>query len=175
MRFYKFLTEKTNSVGIYAGRFQPPHKGHLAVISAMSKENSYAYVFVVAGSKSSTDKERNPISQQDRINLLKSLVPSNITVLGASSAYIPDLVKGLALDTTMKLTIYAGDDRSSDYSRFVNKIKEMGYTVEVSTKNFDRANVSASKVRELLRANDSKEAQKYLPYSVSKIEKWFKI
>ena len=173
MRLYTFLTEnKNNSIGIFTGRFQPFHIGHASIVSAMSKENSIGYVWVVSGDKSHTDKKRNPIPQQDIVNLIKSVCESNIKVLAAKSAYIPDLVKNLNLDTSKKLVIYAGNDRTESYTRFIKILKEMGYDVEINTKDFNRQGISGTKVRELMVTN-SKDAQKLLPYPVSKIEKWF--
>lgn len=161
------LFENKGTIGIYCGRFQPPHKSHLKIIQEASKENSKVYVFVVAGSKSSQDREKNPIPQQERINLLISIVPSNVIVLGAHNAYIPDLVKNLGIEySTIK--IYGGPDRV-EYNRFVKNLPN----AFLVTKNFGRDSISSSKVRNYMKMNEFDLAQKLLPYSIDKIKRWF--
>jgi cytidyltransferase-like protein len=174
---YKYLLneQKPGTCGIFTGRFQPLHNGHFSIIKAMAQENTLNFVFVVAGAKSSSDKDKNPLSGPERVKLIDSIAPSNVGVLEAKSAYIPDLIKEIESRVmgTKCFQIYAGDDRADSYTRFILKIKEMGYDAIVNTKDYNRAGVSASKVRELMREGNFKEAQKFLPYSVDKIKRFF--
>ena len=64
MKFIQFLNETLfkNSIGVYIGRFQPPHIGHKQIINRMISENFKNYIFIVNGEKSSQDKEKNPFS-----------------------------------------------------------------------------------------------------------------
>lgn len=179
MRLLQFLNEQDMKVNIVIGRFNPPHKGHLELIKAASKSAPATFILVIDGKKSSQDKEKNPIPGVDRVKILTDIIPSNCKAILASSAYIPDVFTKEHLDDLEmvkgnNLTIFCGADRVASYKRMAISIdKELNSTTEVKELDFDRAGVSASLVRKLMREGKYQEAQQYLPYPVSKIEKYF--
>lgn len=179
MRLLKFLNEQDMKVSLVIGRFNPPHKGHVALIQEAAKQAPVTFVLVVEGKKSSQDKEKNPLPGSERVKLLNSVLPSKCKAILASGAYIPDVFEkehpeDLTLVKDNQLTIFCGADRVNSYKGMAPRIdKALGTTTTVKELDFDRAGVSASKVRELMRAGDFTEAQKYLPYPVDKIKKYF--
>ena len=55
--------------GVYWGRFNPPHKGHLAVIRRLSKR---CRLIVAIGSSEHRDERANPFSGAERKRMLRS-------------------------------------------------------------------------------------------------------
>ncbi len=61
-----WLLEKT---GLFIGRFQPFHKGHLATVKfALGKVNT---LVIVVGSAQKSHEERNPFTAGERIRMIK--------------------------------------------------------------------------------------------------------
>ena len=178
MKFYKFLHEnkKDNNVGIFILRGQPFHTGHYSIIKYMIKECSSGYVFIVEGKKSSQDKEKNPLSGKERVDIIKSFVASNIKVLVVDSAFLPVIFtetypEELANIENKNVIIYGGADRDAGYRVIAQKLLKMGpNSVDFSKLDFDRESVSATIIRNFIRDGKFDVAQKYLPYNISKIK-----
>ena len=102
------------------GRFNPPTKGHYAVINTVKKfirENKNLgleagpVVVIVGGSKSDADKQRNPLSVEERELFMKASGYTNgCTFLSAKNAFE---AFGLLRDKGFEpIAVAAGTDRS---------------------------------------------------------------
>ena len=58
------------TVGVYWGRFNPPHKGHVALVKRLVKRVDL--LIIAVGSAESKDTKRNPFSGNERVEMLKS-------------------------------------------------------------------------------------------------------
>ena len=58
------------TVGVYWGRFNPPHKGHISVVKRLVKKVDL--LIVAVGSAESMNTKRNPFSGDERVKMLKS-------------------------------------------------------------------------------------------------------
>lgn len=65
--------------GILIGRFQPFHKGHEAIINKIKEDGRTPIVFI--GSSQESKTERNPYSFEERRDIIKAAVGSDISVL----------------------------------------------------------------------------------------------
>jgi len=63
---------KEKLVGVYWGRFNPPHKGHLEMIKSLSKK--VKTVIVVIGSSEFKNEKRNPFSGAERKQMLLAYI-----------------------------------------------------------------------------------------------------
>ena len=107
----EMLTE-AKEYELFLGRFQPLHKGHATVIGKMKNP----IVALVKGGKSSSDKNKNPLSLKDQARLIKKAYP-NAIVIEVKNGYIPDIAEEL-LKKNMKVTaVWAGEDRRAGYER----------------------------------------------------------
>ena len=86
--------------GIFIGRFQPLHKGHIADIEYMIKRCAYPIVFVGSSDKHGTDE--NPYHVADRIKMIRSVF----------------------MDKYPHLKIYALPDTDTD-TEWMNQLKEV--------------------------------------------------
>lgn len=58
------------TVGVYWGRFNPPHKGHIALVKKLVKRVDL--LIIAVGSAESKNTKRNPFSGDERVEMLKS-------------------------------------------------------------------------------------------------------
>jgi len=151
---------KSKPTSLFLGRLQPIHNGHSAIIKMMKNP----VVGIVKGAKSSQDKERNPFDFKYQEKLLKMLHPS-VNVIEVKTGYIPDLINTLRKGGIESSEILAGDDRINGYKKQIegfNKQMPDEKKINVTFKTTPRV-TSASKVRELIRADDEKGFQKEVP------------
>lgn len=119
----------SKKVAVIIGRFNPPTRGHYAVIDKVKKFirthkklglDANPVVVVIGGSKSDSDKKRNPLSVEDRILFMKSSGHANgVNFMTATNAF-----NALAMlrDKGMEpIAIAAGTDRIDDYARILDK------------------------------------------------------
>ncbi|MGD0397206.1 MAG: adenylyltransferase/cytidyltransferase family protein [Nitrososphaerales archaeon] len=57
------------TVGVYWGRFNPPHKGHIALVKRLVKKVDL--LIVAVGNAESKNTKRNPFSGDERVKMLK--------------------------------------------------------------------------------------------------------
>jgi hypothetical protein len=116
-------------VAIVIGRFNPPTRGHYAVISEVTKFiranpkldlEPYPVVVVVGGSKSDSDKKRNPLSVDDRILFMSSSGHANgVKFISAKNAF--EAFANARKEGFEPIAIAAGSDRIQDYVKILDK------------------------------------------------------
>jgi nicotinamide-nucleotide adenylyltransferase len=62
-------------IGLYVGRFQPFHKGHLALVKSALKEVDKLYI--VIGSAQESHTERNPFTAGERLLMIMKTLESD--------------------------------------------------------------------------------------------------
>lgn len=116
-------------VAVVIGRFNPPTKGHYAVIDTVKKfirqnkklglEASPA-VIIIGGSKSDADKKKNPLSAEERELFMKSSGKAN----GAMFFIAPNAFAAFSMLREKgyePVAIAAGTDRIDDYKKMLDK------------------------------------------------------
>ena len=58
------------SIGLFIGRFQPFHKGHLAIVKLALEQVDF--LKIVLGTKQESRTSRNPLSWEERSNIIKA-------------------------------------------------------------------------------------------------------
>ncbi len=120
--------QKKNVV-VALGRFSPPTRGHYKVIDAMKafirdnpklKLEAIPVVVIVAGSKSDQDKQRNPLSGDER----KSFMESSGRANGVKFLVAPNAIA--AFTEVRKagyepIAVAAGSDRQDEYRRILDE------------------------------------------------------
>lgn len=119
----------SKKVAVVIGRFNPPTKGHYAVINEVRKfikKNPglglqvNPVVMVIGGSKSDTDKARNPLSVDDRILFMTASGHTNgVVFMSATNAF--QALASLREKDFEPVAIAAGNDRLDDYMRILDK------------------------------------------------------
>lgn len=123
------LPEQPKRVAFAVGRFQPPTRAHYKVIDKMKefirnnpKLNLEAkpIVVVISGEKSSEDKQKNPLTSDERISFMQASGNANgVVFLTAKNAF---LALGAIRDAGFEpIAIGAGSDRAKEYLRMLDK------------------------------------------------------
>ena len=128
--FNQFFTEQTKDgkTAVFAyGRFNPPSIGHLKLIEKVISvaQNNNADYFIIPSHQSSikrtlSDYQKNPLSLEDRISLLKHMVNDPKTVVSFGTTFINALKELQKLGCTNIIQI-AGSDREKDFTDLVNR------------------------------------------------------
>src|SRR6056300_605750 len=123
--------EKINDyVVVYAGRFQPFHKGHFAtykhLVSKFGKDN----VFI--GTSDKTDKLKSPFNFKEKKEVMTKMfgVPSN-RIVQIKNPYAPtEILNKYNEDTTAFITVVGEKDSNRLGGKYFEKYKgslEQGY------------------------------------------------
>lgn len=163
-------------VSLVIGRFQPPHIGHLQLVKEAS-ENGPVVIGLTSGKK--TEQAKNPFSFELRKEVLNTiLTASKINtvkdILLIQSASIDTLIETLREKGFELETIFCGEDRAKQYEIMANNPKYLSaynrgdspIKVEVLHRDPDAEGVegvSATKVRQALKADDYKAVSKMVP------------
>jgi len=81
-------------IGIYAGRFQPFHLGHLGAIEFMLKQVDLLYIVICSLKNESTLDDKNPFEYEEREKMIRYSLP-----VGASDFIVFKHVKDANSDT----------------------------------------------------------------------------
>jgi len=116
----------TNRVGVFIGKFDPPHLGHISIIREMLDENNQVLIFV--------SRVKNTLPFEAKRGMLKhylhdNKLQKNVFVFGMDDGFIPDLIKNnFDSDKTSSsiFTIYSGSDRTDEYARQFRRFDKNG-------------------------------------------------
>lgn len=119
----------SKKVAVVIGRFNPPTKGHYAVIDTVKKfirQNkdlgleATPVVIIIGGSKSDADKKKNPLTAEERELFMKSSGNANgVVFFIASNAYAAfSLLREKGYEP---IAFAAGTDRVDDYKKILDK------------------------------------------------------
>lgn len=164
-RFFNFIHEMSEigeTIGFYSGRFQPLHKSHAQIIDYMAQRHLHAYVILVKGGKSSKNKDENPFDEHLQVEMLKKVIPNNVKVIVSPTAYLPDIVSNNNIEGD-RFTLYCGPDRVNSYKHFQSKFELINKRLNIIPLNFERGEVSGTRLREALRAGDKETFMKMTP------------
>lgn len=110
--------------GVIIGRFQPFHNGHQAIINEIILDGRTP--IIVLGSKS-TNNSRNPLTFDERIELIKLIYPHNVIFLGVNdypnddTSWFNEIVVNITSITDVNnCTFYTHDKDSDIYTYTVN-------------------------------------------------------
>ena len=125
------LTEATvgmqqKKAAVMVGRLQPPTGGHYKVLDAMktyirkSKEVDAAVLVIISGEKSSQDKEKNPLTAEERVKFVEASGRANgVIVLTAPSGFAAfEAVRKAGYEP---IAVAAGSDRAAGYIELLDK------------------------------------------------------
>jgi cytidyltransferase-like protein len=156
--FISFLIgeESTKTpVSVLLGRFNPPHLGHIKMVKMMKYK---PVILIVEGKKSSDDKTRNPLSGQERAEMIKKIIPNADVRVVYSANFSPILFHLQKDGKYIVKEIMAGADRVDSYKKMVEKTEWKDINVVLTPRV-----TSATKVRESIRNGDEETFKKLMP------------
>src|SRR5210317_552732 len=113
-----------NKVVVYAGRFQPFHKGHYATYSHLVKKFGKDNVFI--GTSNKTDNNKSPFNFKEKVMIITKMfgIPKN-KIVQVKNPYVPtEVLKKFDKDTTAFITVVGKKDASRLGGKFFTPYKD---------------------------------------------------
>ena len=111
-------------VVVYAGRFQPFHKGHYATYSHLVKKFGKNNVYI--GTSNKTDNVKSPFNFKEKVMIMNTMfgVPKN-QIVQVKNPYVPtEILKKFDKDTTAFVTVVGKKDASRLGGKFFTPYKD---------------------------------------------------
>jgi nicotinamide-nucleotide adenylyltransferase len=152
-------------VGLFVGRFQPFHNGHLAAVRYALKRVDYLYI--VVGSAQRSHERYNPFTAGERIMMIKAAL-DEAKVDPSRWMLIPvqDAESHSVWTATLKSTVPKFDIVFSNDTLTIRLLKEEGIEV-VPIPYLDRDQYSATNVRN--RILERKDWEKLVPPAIARM------
>ena len=157
----QFATKGKVKRDLFLGRFQPFHNGHAAIVKSMK---SNPVVVIVKGSKSSTDKDKNPFNEEYQMEMISAVFP-NLEVSISPNGFLPGILGFFRKKGEEITRIYCGKDRIEGYKKAIDNANtkmddQYRYDVEfIETPRIARA----TEVRDAIKKNDEALFKKLVP------------
>ena len=113
-----------NKVVVYAGRFQPFHKGHYATYSHLVKKFGKNNVYI--GTSNKTDNNKSPFNFKEKVMIITKMfgIPSS-RIIEVKNPYVPtEVLKKFDKDTTAFITVVGKKDSSRLGGKFFTPYKD---------------------------------------------------
>ena len=158
-------------INIIVGRFQPFHKGHLAMAKELKAENDLPSIAVVVY-PGHNKSGKSPFNQDVIKTYMESVVreyPDVLTGFLIVNRGLLGIIAGEVRNLGYRIELIgAGDDRTDDYNKQVDYLVKAGKEFPTTTKVFKTKRVtSASEVRDKLREEDFTAFKKLVPPCVA--------
>jgi hypothetical protein len=113
-----------NKVVVYAGRFQPFHKGHYATYSHLVKKFGKDNVFI--GTSNKTDNKKSPFNFKEKVMIMTTMfgIPKN-RIVEVKNPYVPiEVLRKFDKDNTAFITVVGKKDASRLGGKFFTPYKD---------------------------------------------------
>jgi hypothetical protein len=113
-----------NKVVVYAGRFQPFHKGHYATYSHLVKKFGKDNVFI--GTSNKTDNKKSPFNFKEKVMIMTTMfgIPKN-KIVEVKNPYVPtEVLRKFDKDNTAFITVVGKKDASRLGGKFFTPYKD---------------------------------------------------
>ena len=120
----QILLEESNIkkvVVVYAGRFQPMHKGHYKTFEHLQKKFGKSDVFI--GTSNKTEKGRSPFNFKEKVKIMTTMfgIPKS-KIVQVKNPYVPtEVLKRFNKKTTAFVTVVGKKDASRLNGKFFKK------------------------------------------------------
>ena len=153
--------------GLYTGRFQPFHLGHLSVVKQALKKVDFLYIGI--GSSQSSHSERNPFTAEEREEIIREALKENeISENRFEIIPIPDIHNNEAWPGYVKTIVPHFDISFVGEEGIVKELFEKHTDIPVQIAKRKRG-VSGTETRKMIKENGDWE--KFVNPSTAKIIK----
>jgi len=154
-------------VGLFVGRFQPFHNGHLAAVKYALKKIDYLYI--VVGSAQKSHERDNPFTAGERIMMIKAaLNEAGVDANRWMLIPVQDADSHSVWTATLRSTVPKFDMVFSNDTLTIRLLKEEGTNV-IAIPYLNRSEYSATNVR--ARILERKDWETLVPPAVDRIVK----
>ncbi len=157
-----------SNIVLGGGRCNPPTQGHWVLIRKLEELADQlgvrAEMFVIDGEQSGQDKQKNPLTPEQRVAILREWFP-RVRFDIASSAY--EMMEILEVQAKRPVVMVAGSDRAKKYRRLLDYAGFVSAQImELDRESGEADGVSATKARAAAEAGDFEEFVRMMPSKV---------
>lgn len=135
---------------VYPGRFNPPSTSHKKIIDNMLNYDGDNYIFIIDGLKTSENKDKNPLSYNDRKSIFLDYYPTIKIDMANNIIMALDILDVMGYQS---IRIFCGEDRYLSYKNI-----SYYYNIDISIICQERNdNISATNIRNNIRNNNGQE------------------
>lgn len=154
--------------GLFLGRFQPFHIGHLSVVKEMDQDQDIDEILILIGSSQESKTFSNPFTVKEREEIIKSSlkIRKSYKIFSLPDFQNHELWFNQLVSTVPKFQIvYTESEFLCEY------LKDKGFIVEKPVKKYQ---ISATEIRNLIKENKqsfstSKNYQRWIAPSARKV------
>lgn len=158
------LKKGKKNVTVILGRFQPPTAGHVKIIDQAKKHGNNVVIAIVRGKK--TDPARQPFKFDLQEKMFKKILPSGGSVIEIGTGFIGEFIDVLRKKGMEPVVLMAGTDRVKTYQTQIKSYTDklnLDKDFKVDEVKRGDEDVSATKVRNALKADDESTFKKMMP------------
>ena len=142
--------------GIFGGSFDPVHRGHVKLVRTLMEKEGLDKVVVIPNWKSPWKLDTNPVSSQDRINMLRlafedddNVEISDFEIAQGKSCYTFDTLTSLKeMHPEWDIYFIAGQDSADNFAKWYRGEELLQNFKFLWTERFD--NISSTEIRSRL-------------------------
>ncbi len=164
------------NIGVFVGRFQPLHYGHISIINQALRENEL--VIIIIGSKNVTN-DRNPFSYELRKSFITSYFDSKQIIIDGIDDFGDDAKWCKELDTIIKRNVILditecdfklyGPKKDASTEKYINYVLEnsiINKYVHSELLMDENISIDATTIRKYIKENNNELILKYIPMEI---------
>jgi len=150
-----------NHNGLIVGRFQPLTLGHKKMIDEALSQCDNVYICIIKAKKSDIEKNPIPLEIQEEMleSTYKSIIGKKLHIITAQTGNLITIINKTKDNINC---VFAGTDRVKDYEKQLERSLDVK-VVEIKRTDED---ISATKVRNAIKADDFETFKKLVPKQV---------
>lgn len=156
----KIIKESTPIIGLYPGKFKPPHKGHLNVVKKALNECDEVHIII----SNKIHEGYSPELSKKLWEIYTKNLPQVKISIAEESTPVTQIYKEIKDDTNNYLVIYGKGEE--DRYKAINENREKYSNADIiNAGNFD--DISATQLREAIKNKDHFKIKNLIPKEIS--------
>ena len=153
---------KEDTAVLSFGRMNPPTIGHQKLMKKLIEVGKMEGGVPMLFLSYSQDKNKNPLSYQEKLKFVRSNAPSGLRVMDSPARTIYEAIDILVTQDFVNIIVICGSDRVEEFSKIEKYKEKMGFSSfkvsssgerDADSDNLENS-ISASKMREYAKEED---------------------
>lgn len=126
IKLKSLIEESSNTIVMSFSRMNPPTLGHMKLLNKLVEVAKIEHGKAILFLSHSQDKKKNPLSYNEKIEIVKSEAPKGLTIVNTEARNIFDAMKVAVRMGAKNIIMVAGSDRVPEYERYEKYKNDIG-------------------------------------------------